>query len=92
MHRGDGAQIAQAMTDKLHQPYRESLIKGMKTISQKAAEAGALATVISGAGPTLLLVSDHELSAEKIAPVLQQLAINGRILSLKPSLVGAEVN
>ena len=47
LHRGDVAQIAQAMTDKLHQPYRESLIKGMKTISQKAAEAGALATVIS---------------------------------------------
>ncbi len=92
LHRGDVAQIAQAMTDKLHQPYREPLIKGMKTISQKAAEAGALATVISGAGPTLLLVSDYELPAEKIAPVLQQLAINGRILSLKPSLVGAEVN
>jgi homoserine kinase len=45
-----------ALRDKLHQPYRAALIPGMTTILQDASKHGALGAVLSGAGPTLLLL------------------------------------
>lgn len=47
-----------AMRDRLHQPYRAPLIPGMETILQEAGDNGALGAVLSGAGPTLLLLVD----------------------------------
>lgn len=46
-----------AMRDRLHQPYRAALIPGMDTILRDAGDHGALAAVLSGAGPTLLLLT-----------------------------------
>ncbi len=46
-----------AMRDRLHQPYRAALIPGMETILRDAGDHGALAAVLSGAGPTLLLLA-----------------------------------
>ncbi len=46
-----------AMRDRLHQPYRAALIPGMETILRDAGDHGALAAVLSGAGPTLLLLT-----------------------------------
>ena len=43
-----------ALKDKLHQPYRQSLIKGYQAVELAALKAGAYGMVISGAGPTLL--------------------------------------
>ncbi|MFC5529266.1 homoserine kinase [Cohnella yongneupensis] len=47
-----------AMRDRLHQPYRAPLIPGMETILSEAGDHGALAAVLSGAGPTLLLLTE----------------------------------
>jgi homoserine kinase len=49
-----------AMRDRLHQPYRAALIPGMDTILGQATDNGALGAVLSGAGPTLLLLADSE--------------------------------
>ncbi len=43
-----------SLDDALHQPYRESLIPGMRDVFRAARQAGALGTVISGAGPCLI--------------------------------------
>ncbi|THF83812.1 homoserine kinase [Cohnella fermenti] len=50
--------LRHAMRDRLHQPYRAALVPGMETILREAADHGALGAVLSGAGPTLLLLAD----------------------------------
>lgn len=42
------------LKDRIHQPYRLSLIPGADAVEAAAMSAGALGVVISGAGPTLL--------------------------------------
>ncbi|MEB3355804.1 MAG: homoserine kinase [Synechococcales bacterium] len=47
-----------ALGDRIHQPYRQSLIRGYEAVRTAALEAGAAGLVISGAGPTLLALAD----------------------------------
>lgn len=76
-----------ALDDKLHQPYRLKLIPGFAAAYQAALEAGAYGLVISGAGPTLLALSDSE-SADAIAQILQTqwqasgISVETKVLSL----------
>ena len=46
-----------AMSDRLHQPYRRSLIKGYDLVEAAALQVGAIGMVISGAGPSLLALA-----------------------------------
>jgi homoserine kinase len=55
--------IAQGLQDRLHQPYRQSLVPGMQSVMDTARAAGALGCVLSGAGPSLLVVSEQPLPA-----------------------------
>lgn len=48
--------LGAAMDDRLHQPYREKLFPWMPAVTSAARRAGALACVLSGAGPSLLAV------------------------------------
>ncbi|WP_445173847.1 homoserine kinase [Microcoleus sp.] len=47
-----------ALQDKIHQPYRQSLIQGYEAVQEAALNVGAYGIVISGAGPTLLALTD----------------------------------
>lgn len=49
-----------ALGDRLHQPYRTSLIQGYDAVAAAAKDAGAYGLVISGAGPTLLALGSKE--------------------------------
>ena len=55
---GDRDWLRCALQDKIHQPYRQSLIQGYEAVQKAALNAGAYGMVISGAGPTLLAVTD----------------------------------
>lgn len=58
--------LTQSLRDKLHQDYRAPLVPGMSAVMQAATEAGALACVLSGAGPTLLTLwqeKENDISA-----------------------------
>ena len=55
-----------ALKDKLHQPYRGTLIPGMDKVFEAACEAGALGSIISGAGSTLMSFADINAEPEKI--------------------------
>ncbi|MBD2231073.1 homoserine kinase [Phormidium tenue FACHB-1052] len=59
--RGDWLRVA--LGDRIHQPYRQSLIPGYEAVAAAAAEAGAYGLVISGAGPTLLALTPVAQSA-----------------------------
>lgn len=46
--------LGMAMEDKLHQPYRKKLVKGMEVVFEEALRVGALGVSLSGAGPSIL--------------------------------------
>lgn len=49
-----------ALKDKLHQPYRGGLIQGFDEIRDFANEKGGLGSYLSGAGPTIMCLSNGE--------------------------------
>lgn len=62
-----------ALKDKLHQPYREKLVPGMREIMDALKhEDGILGCVLSGAGPTLLVVS-HKYNLEQIKTTVKDI-------------------
>ncbi|MZP28130.1 homoserine kinase [Heliobacterium undosum] len=85
--------LAKVMEDRLHQPYREPLIPGMGDVFAAAREAGALAAVLSGAGPTLIAFA-RENTAEVAKAMEETFARHGVSCvtkELKPCAVGAKV-
>lgn len=85
--------IKDAMRDRLHQPYRASLVPGMGRILEEATEHGALGTALSGAGPTLLALVDRtDNQSEELRSfllgVLGNEGITARTLWLKPCTHG----
>lgn len=52
--------LKSAMEDRLHQPYREKLIPGMKEVFQSAYSAGALGVALSGSGSSILALSKEQ--------------------------------
>ena len=51
---GDMALLGQAMKDRLHEPYRAPLVKGMAECVAAARSAGAHGAALSGSGPTIV--------------------------------------
>lgn len=51
--------LANAMRDRLHQPYRAPLVPGLTTILEEAPRHGALGAALSGAGPSVLCFHDR---------------------------------
>ncbi|MCY9516559.1 homoserine kinase [Paenibacillus apiarius] len=64
--------IATAMRDRLHQPYRASLIPGMPRILDEAPGHGALGVALSGAGPTLLAFTDKRRSNASLVSYMKE--------------------
>jgi homoserine kinase len=57
--------------DTVVEPAREHLMPRMREVRAAAKQAGALALVISGAGPTLCAVCDNEVTAALVAQTMQ---------------------
>ena len=79
--RGDWLKIA--LQDKLHQPYRKQLIAGYDDVNSAAIDLGAYGMVISGAGPTLLALTDMEHSADVAAGIATAWQQHGIIASVQ---------
>ena len=62
---GDLALIKETTKDRLHEYYRKPLFKDAGEIERAAYDAGAATCFVSGAGPTLIAISD-KATAEKI--------------------------
>ena len=62
-----------ALKDRLHQPYRERLVLGMKDIMDAFKnEDGVLGVVLSGAGPSLLVIS-NKYDVDKIKSTVTEI-------------------
>ncbi len=55
----DQSLLKKVFDDRLHQPYRRTLIPGFDTAEQLAYEEGCLGFFLSGAGPTCLCLTDR---------------------------------
>ena len=49
-----------SVQDAIHEKYRIDSIKGFKLISDAAMNAGALATYLSGSGPTISAITNNK--------------------------------
>ncbi|MFO7263017.1 MAG: homoserine kinase [Bacillota bacterium] len=85
--------IRHAMQDRLHQPYRIPLIPGMEAILAHGHEYGALGCALSGAGPSVLALSDGEKPelGEFMRQAFLQRGIEAHIYTFRPWPDGAEV-
>ncbi|MDU2242119.1 MAG: homoserine kinase [Paenibacillus sp.] len=86
--------ISAAMRDRLHQPYRASLVPGMARILEEATAHGALGAALSGAGPTLLCLTDRRQGTDDqlesfLLEVLGEQGIAAQTMRLKPCTLGA---
>lgn len=76
-----------ALQDRIHQPYRQRLIRGYPAVEQAAIDAGACGLVISGAGPTLLALAHRERAATVEAAIAtawtgEGVSVQTRVLQL----------
>ncbi|WP_058830521.1 homoserine kinase [Paenibacillus polymyxa] len=88
--------IAEAMRDQLHQPYRAALVPGMTEILQNAYHYGALGVALSGAGPTLLALTDQRENRKAeleqyLTETMNKEGITASVLNLRPEIEGAKV-
>jgi homoserine kinase len=86
--------LAQAMQDRLHQPFRAPLFPPARALIERALEAGALGACVSGAGPSILALCSLDTASAisaALAAAAAELAEPGRTLSLALSQRGAYV-
>ena len=83
-----------AMKDRLHQPYRTSLIPGFDDVAEAATTAGALSVALSGAGPTVAAycLEHTKQVAEKMQAAFGKHQIATDIKILQPDAHGASVH
>jgi homoserine kinase len=82
-----------ATKDRLHQPYRESLVPGLRQVFHAALGAGARGVALSGAGPSVIALADHraEFVADAMVGAFQWAGSECRAHVLDLASVGAEV-
>ncbi|MBR2525788.1 homoserine kinase [bacterium] len=82
-----------ALEDRLHQPYREKLIPGFKEIRDALKHKDQiLGTVISGAGPSIIVISEKnelEYIKDTVKDLWNDFNINSEIKTMKIEMNGA---
>lgn len=94
LETGTGDWLRTALQDRLHQPYRKALIRGYDTVHSAAVAAGAYGMVISGAGPTLLALTnkaDSQAVVAAMAAAWIKEGIKAEVRSLSVDTQGAKV-
>jgi homoserine kinase len=94
LFQGRAELLACALEDKIHQPYRAELCPLLPTLKQFPKENGVLGSVLSGAGPSVLMFLDHKVSPEKtkarVARHLKKSGLSAELLITSISKRGGE--
>ena len=73
VYRKDADLMKKCLKDKLHQPYRTELVKGFKELTELLENKDdILGCVISGAGPTIMVISKND-GFEKVEGEVKQI-------------------
>lgn len=89
---GDASKLMTAMEDRFHQPYREKIIEGMADVFRHCKACGAKSVFLSGAGPTIMAMTDREDFPARVKPCLQPLPGEWDVRFLQPDFDGAVVS
>ena len=95
VHTKDSALMKLALKDRLHQPYRMKLVPGLeKIIENLKHEENVLGCVLSGAGPSILIISEKN-NLDRIKSIVRDtwndLNVKAEILTLPVEKQGAQV-
>ncbi len=94
LNRRDWSLLRHAGEDRLHQPYREALIPGMRAVIDAALSHGAAFAALSGSGPTIMSLVSPERVIDVARAVTETAAevIPGtfHLHDITPSYFGAE--
>lgn len=88
---GDVALLRTAMSDRLHEPYRIPLIEGFDIARGLAYKCGAASICVSGAGSTLLCVSDRYDFVPVVTADLNRALPGWKVISLGVEQEGAYI-
>lgn len=95
VYRKDADLMKKSLKDKLHQPYREGLIKGFKELNELLSNKDdILGCVISGAGPTILVISKNngfEKVENEVKQIFEDFNVNCDIRTLEIENEGTKV-
>lgn len=72
LHQGEASAAANCMADVLAEPHRKTLLPGFEHARTELARLGALATGISGSGPTIFSIVDDSQVAVEVSRWLEQ--------------------
>lgn len=89
--RGDRELMRIAQQDRLHQPFRTSLIEGYDVAEAAANKLDALGICISGAGSTLLCISEKEDFAAQMEELLSEQLPGWKVMGVQPDMQGVQV-
>ena len=89
--------LAEAMQDRIHQPYRAPLVEGLPEILEGATRYGALGAALSGAGPSVLCLFDKDADTlltlhTWLTKLLETYGFAANLLELEIPGGGAEVS
>ncbi|MGL5648115.1 MAG: homoserine kinase, partial [Clostridium sp.] len=92
LNNGNDSILKVACKDRLHEPYRNSLIEGIDLIKKEAYNNGALASYLSGAGPTIMIVvKETKEIGKKIREVLNNENLEYEVVELSMDTKGTIV-
>jgi len=87
--------LGKAMRDRIHQPYRAALVPGLQEILDEATMHGAVGAALSGAGPTILCLTDSAEGRAKVESFVDRVmsghGIAYRTMALRPDSHGVQV-
>lgn len=88
---GDYRDLDVFVNDRLHQPYRAAMIEDMEKIFGMCSELGALASYLSGSGPTVIAIIKAEDTEfiKKTEEYFKSSGIDRRLVELSIDNVGA---
>lgn len=94
LHTQDKELMKLALHDKLHQPYRARLVPGLNEIIEELKQTDAIGCVLSGAGPSILVIAENnsvEESKAIIKEVWEGIGVKASIKSIAVDTKGAVI-
>jgi homoserine kinase len=94
LHTGDTRLIAAGMHDRLHEPYRARLFPHLQILTAAARSAGALGACLSGAGPSVLALTQPDRTdavARAYGAAAASMGLAGEVRQLGVAPAGAEI-
>jgi homoserine kinase len=94
LHTGDPRLIGAGMHDRLHEPYRARLFPHLEAMSAAARSSGALGACLSGAGPSVLALTEPDRAqavADAFRAAARTVGVVGEVRQLAVAPGGAEI-